>query len=66
MINLDDIDLFSLEIEGLDFADYPDFCDAYFAKGNRLDGTPLDDDELTHLTDNYPLTLHEMALNTIY
>jgi hypothetical protein len=66
MINLDIVDLATLEIEGLDTRDYPDFCDAYFARGNKLDGTPLNDDELMELTDNYPFTLHEMALNTIF
>ena len=66
MIDLDIVDLATLEIEGLDTRDYPDFCDAYFARGNKLDGTPLDDDELTDLTENYPFTLHEMALNTIF
>jgi hypothetical protein len=66
MIDLDIVDLATLQIEGLDTRDYPDFCDAYFSRGNKLDGTPLDDDELTDLTENYPLTLHEMALNTIF
>jgi len=46
--------------------DYPDFCDAYFSKGNKLDGTPLTDDELEFLTEDFPFTLHEMALNTIF
>lgn len=66
MIDLDIVDLVTLQIEGLDTRDYPDFCDAYFARGNKLDGTPLNDDELTDLTENYPFTLHEMALNTIF
>jgi len=66
LIDLDAVDLASLEIGGIDMQDYPDFCDAYFSKGNRLDGTPLDDEELIALTEDFPLTLHEMTLNTIY
>lgn len=66
MIDLNSIDLTSLEIEGIDHSDHPDYCDAYFNKGNKLDGTQLDDDELIFLTENYPLTLHEMLLNTIF
>ena len=65
-IDLEIVDLASLEIEGIDMQDYPDFCDAYFSKGNKLDGTPLTDDELEFLTEDFPFTLHEMALNTIF
>ena len=65
-IDLDIVDLASLEIDGIDMQDYPDFCDAYFSKGNKLDGTPLDDDELIMLSEDFPLTLHEMVLNTLF
>jgi hypothetical protein len=66
MIDLDVVDLASLEISGIDHRDHPDYCDAYFSKGNRLDGTLLSDDELISLTEDFPFTLHEMVLNTIY
>ena len=66
IIDLDVVDLSSLQIEGIYADDYPDFCDAYFSAGNRLDGTKLTDDELEQLTDDFPFTLHEMALNTFY
>lgn len=66
VIDLDVVDLGSLQIEGIYMDDYPDFCDAYFSAGNRLDGTKLLDDELDKLTDDFPDMVHEMALNTIY
>ncbi len=66
VIDLDVVDLGSLQIEGIYMDDYPDFCDAYFSAGSRLDGTKLSDDELDRLTEEFPFTLHEMALNTIY
>jgi hypothetical protein len=66
VIDLDVVDLGSLQIEGIYMDDYPDFCDAYFSEGHKIDGTKLSDDELERLTDDFPLMLHEMALNTIY
>ena len=66
VIDLDVVDLGSLQIEGIYMDDYPDFCDAYFSAGNRLDGMQLTDDELDKLTDDFPDMVHEMALNTIY
>jgi len=66
MICLKTIDLSSLEVEGIDHADHPDYCDAYFSKAKFLDGKELSDDELIELTDEYPFTLHDFVLNTIY
>jgi hypothetical protein len=66
VIDLDVVDLSSLQIGGIYLDDYPDFCDAYFSEGKRLDGTQLSDDELEQLTEDFPFTLHEMVLNTIY
>jgi hypothetical protein len=66
VIDLDVVDLSSLQIEGIYMDDYPDFCDAYFSEGHKLDGTKLTDEELDKLTDDFPDTVHEMALNTIY
>jgi hypothetical protein len=66
LIDLDVVDLSSLQIGGIYLDDYPDFCDAYFSHGKRLDGTQLSDDELERLTDDFPDMVHEMALNTFY
>jgi hypothetical protein len=66
MICLKTIDLSSLEVDGIDHSDHPDYCDAYFSKGKFLDGKELSDDELIELTDAYPFTLHDLVFNTIY
>ena len=47
----------SIEIEGIDRNDYPDFVDAYITYAEYEDGTPLTDEELMSLEDeNYGLT----------
>ncbi len=48
------IDWDSVQIDDVYWNDYPDFCDAYFASGNKTDGTPLSDDELDELRDACP------------
>jgi hypothetical protein len=51
------------EIDGVDTADYPDFCDAYFSYAEFEDGTELTDDELETLTDAYPEVINEAAFD---
>jgi len=41
----------NVKFEGLDFNDYPDYCDAYITYA-EIDGTPLTDDEIEDLNDN--------------
>jgi hypothetical protein len=51
-----------VEVEGVDFKDYPDFCDAYFASAVYADdSTELTEDELLLLGQLYEGTLIEMA-----
>jgi len=56
----------SIEIDGIDMNDYPDFVDAYIVAAEFEDGTPLTDDELQELEDqNYGLTselIHDRQL----
>jgi hypothetical protein len=42
----DNLDYSSIEIDGVDSRDYPDFSDAHVAYAEWKDGTPLTDDEL--------------------
>ena len=56
----------SLEVEGVDSGDYPDFCDAYFAYAEYEDGTPLTDDELIELTDRNGDIVHERAYDSLH
>jgi hypothetical protein len=45
-----EINYSSLEIDGIDTNDAPDFCDAYFCYGEYTDGTPLPDSVLEDLS----------------
>ena len=50
------VDINSIEIDGIDTGDYPDFVDAYITYAEYQDGTPLTDEELMSLEDqNYGL-----------
>lgn len=60
-----DIDFLSLVIEGIDYSDAPDFCDAFIASGTFEDGTPLDDATLDELNEDTDL-VYEAVLRTIY
>lgn len=55
------ISIGSLEVDGIDSADYPDFCDAYFSHAEYHDGTPLTDAELEELTERYGDVVNMMA-----
>jgi len=51
------IDYSSLEIDGIDTKDYPDFCDAFIISGQYLDGDELDDVAIDDLNGNGELVL---------
>jgi hypothetical protein len=51
------VNIGSIEIEGIDTNDYPDFVDAYITYAEYEDGTPLTEEELIKLEEeNYGLT----------
>jgi hypothetical protein len=47
------VDVASIEIEGIDGRDYPDFSDAFVSAANWDNGEPLSDDELNELQDQH-------------
>jgi hypothetical protein len=52
----------SLEVDGVDHHDYPDFCDAYFSYAEfEDDGSPLDDAQLEELSELYADVINMMA-----
>ena len=51
MINLDYTKISDVEVEGIDTADYPDFCDAFIASAD-YDGREMTDMELDTLNDD--------------
>ena len=49
-MNNKEINYDTLEIDGIDYNDAPDFCDAYFCYGEYKDGTELPDSVLEDLS----------------
>ncbi len=50
-------DLFDLEFDGIDYNDYPDFCDAYLSSASIIENgktRDLTDEELEEIQDNNP------------
>jgi len=41
----------NIEVDGIDFKDYPDFCDAYIASAD-YNGKPMTDDQLDELNED--------------
>ena len=56
----------SLEVDGIDTRDYPDFCDAYFSHGEYEDGEEMSDAALQDLTEKNPDLLHAKINDALY
>ena len=54
----------SIEVDGIDTADYPDFCDAYISYA-EYDGQPMTDEQLTELNEDAEF-VYESVLDHIY
>jgi hypothetical protein len=64
-MDLKNVDYHTLVVDGVDFSDSPDFCDAFFTSGEDLDGNPLSDEILEQLTQDGEL-LYEYIFASIY
>jgi hypothetical protein len=60
-----EIDFSSLEVDGIDTKDYPDFSDAFICYGEYTDGTPLEDVDLKALNDDASL-IYKLVEKAIY
>jgi hypothetical protein len=60
------VDVESIEIDGIDGRDYPDFSDAFVSKANWDDGTPLSEDELNQLQDQHPDLIYRKISDTAF
>lgn len=49
----------NVQVEGIDYNDYPDFCDAFISSAEWDDGTELTSDELDELSDKFPDYVYE-------
>jgi len=57
---LPELELRSIELDGVDFRDYPDFCDAFISYAEAKDGTPLTSEQLEILNEDSDL-VHTLA-----
>ncbi|CAB4133508.1 hypothetical protein UFOVP257_230 [uncultured Caudovirales phage] len=56
----------NLSIDGVDYKDFPDFCDAYFDYAEWVDtGIPLNDDELNVLSEEHGDIINAMAHDSV-
>jgi hypothetical protein len=65
---LEGVNYNSIQIDGIDPDDYPDFVDAYIISAEFEDGTPLSEEELEQLTDELYQSgeLGDMAAQSLY
>lgn len=61
-----EVDTDSLEIDGIDMRDYPDFVDAYFSYGEFMDGSEMSQDELDHLRDHHGELLYDKIQDRLH
>tara|TARA_R110002051_G_scaffold96199_1_gene166224 strand:+ start:290 stop:502 length:213 start_codon:yes stop_codon:yes gene_type:complete len=54
----------NIEVDGIDFKDYPDFCDAYIVSAD-YDGVPMTDDQLDEINEDGDFQ-HECIMNDIH
>jgi len=64
IINNKEVDQNTIEIDGIEGFDYPDFCDAFVDSAKFTDGTELKDHELDIITDKYNHIVNDLALQT--
>ena len=60
------VDVASIEIDGIDGRDYPDFSDAFVSAAKWDDGTPLTEDELNELEGQHPDLVYERISDTAF
>jgi hypothetical protein len=62
-----DINIDSIEIEGIDLNDFPDFCDAFISYAETNDGRQLTISELDLLTETNSSLINELIFDrTLY
>jgi hypothetical protein len=54
------MNLFNIEVEGIDMQDYPKFCDAYIAYAEDSDGVALTEQELDAVNEDSTFVYEEV------
>lgn len=55
-----------VEFDGVDWDDYPDFCDAYISRASWSFGRDLTEDELDELNDQHRDFVYEKLMEHLY
>jgi len=55
-IDIHEVDMGSIQIDGIESWDAPDYCDAYIIGAQYNNGTPLSEDELVALQEIVDMT----------
>lgn len=64
-MDINTINLYTVEIDGVDPRDYPDFVDSYISYAEFKNGEILTSEELDELNDLYPEIAQERAFETL-
>ena len=65
-INGKPVNLKSLEVDGVDTRDYPDFSDAYLTYAEFEDGTPLSDKEIELFQNKHDDLVYQVAYDSLF
>jgi len=65
IVDLNEIDESTIIVSGIDTKDYPDFADSFIQYAEFKDGTPLTDEQLDILNDDFCF-VYKMVLRQIY
>jgi len=63
-MKLDYSKISSVEVDGIDTKDYPDFCDAYIIDA-EYDGRPMTDEELLYINEDSGF-VYQSVLNYLF
>ena len=66
MISGKEVDIASLQVDGVDSSDYPDFSDAYISQASFTDGTDLSEDEMDELNNQHGELANELAFDSLH
>jgi hypothetical protein len=56
----------SIEVDGIESYDFPDFCDAYATYAEFENGQPLTDEQLDKFNDEARDIIHERVFDLLY
>ena len=65
MTTLDYTKISDVEVDGIDTADYPDFCDAFISYAEDENGKEMTEEQIEEWTENNEEEFYEMVLESL-